>query len=173
MKRFVPLALACVLCLVATGSLAAEQDHGEDVGTPHVVPVLVSVDTQGKVTQADPAYKLRPSIKQVLHDTVQKMITKPAMHNGKPIRSQFVINLAMTTTSTHGGYNATFKYVSSKPLPNGTWHWSHDQTGRLALANQNDLSQTQELDAQSLRWDRDPFNTKPFESPAPPSNGGH
>jgi len=84
MKRFVPLTLACALCLIATGSRAAEQDHSGYVGISHVVSVLVSVDIQGKVTQADPAHKLRPSIKQVLHDTVQKMITNRPCATASP-----------------------------------------------------------------------------------------
>jgi hypothetical protein len=59
------------------------------------------------------------------------------MLKGHPVSSQFVINLAMQATPrTDGKYDARFVYVSTSPVPSGSWYWVHQDGVRLALAPQ-------------------------------------
>lgn len=135
MKTSILFAPAVLFCLASATASAASKDAKS--GDNRIVPVLVTVNPQGKVTDAKPAYKLRPSFVQVIHDTVSKMITKPATNHGKPVTCQFVINLAMTTIPKQNGtYGVTFKYLSSKALPVGAWYWVRTGDHRLALRDQ-------------------------------------
>ncbi len=128
---------ALLLALVGVSALANPAD-GDSASQPHLLPVLVHVDTHGTVTAVSPAYELRPSMVKALRGSIQKMITKPAMKNGKPVRSQFVINLRMTTVvRKDGSHAAQYTYLSSKPLPAGSWHWTHTDDHRLALTDQS------------------------------------
>ncbi|WEN14366.1 hypothetical protein PY254_14155 [Rhodanobacter sp. AS-Z3] len=104
-----------------------------------VMPVLVRVNSQGKVTEASPAVELTPKIRRLMRANLDEMIRTPATDkHGRPIASQFVINLALNTApSTNGNYDAKFAYVSTSPVPAGSWYWVHLDGVRVALANQN------------------------------------
>lgn len=111
-----------------------------------IVPVLVHVDSHGKVTDISPAYPFRPGMSRVLEKTLDKMITKPAMSHGHPISSQFVINLALDfVPQGNGKYGVKFSYVSSKPLPSGQWSWVHKDNHQLALQDRSNLGQPTEM----------------------------
>lgn len=135
MKRSTLFVSAVLFCLASAAASAAPKDAKPDQS--RLIPVLVTVSRQGKVTEATPAYKLRPSFVHVIRDTLDKMITKPATSHGKPIPCQFVVNLAMTTVPKEDGtYGVSFKYISSKPLPSGSWYWVRTIDRRLALRDQ-------------------------------------
>ncbi|HET8764264.1 MAG TPA: hypothetical protein VFM52_03500 [Rhodanobacter sp.] len=127
--------------LTATGAaMAANDSMSLTHFTPHVEPVLVQVDAQGKVTSASPAYALPPKIDRLLRANLAEMIRKPATDkHGKPIASQFVMNLALEAVPNDAGtYDTSFHYVSAQPVPAGSWFWSLEDGHRLALVNRND-----------------------------------
>lgn len=137
MKSKVAILFALFFCF-GCAMVSASPKGKDDAFQSRQLPVLVKVDSHGKVTESEPAYRLRPSLKRELHGIIQKMITKPAMDHGKPTASQFVINFNMVATAQeNGGYAAKFKYVSIKPLPTGDWHWTHSNDHQLALADQS------------------------------------
>lgn len=117
---------------------------GSDEGNGHerrMVPVLVNVDTQGNVTRAEPGIKLRPNIEQMVRQTLDTIINKPAMKDGHPVSSQFIANLAIDEVPQGDGtYSLKCSYVSSKPVPAGHWHWVHQQSGKLALSPDDNWS---------------------------------
>jgi len=81
--------------------------------TPRVLPVLVQVDSHGKVTQVSPSVELTPRYDRLLRQSLDEMITRPANDHGRPVASQFVINLGLETTQRpDGNYDARFVYVS-------------------------------------------------------------
>lgn len=138
MKRFFALSAASLL-LGAAGSAVAANHSTQNATARNVLPVLVQVDDQGRVTSMLPAYQLWPQSRRLLRQTLDAMITRPAQHGGHAISSQFVINLAMRATPrADGNYNVTFAYVSAQPVPYGSWHW-YNNGHRLALAGQNGL----------------------------------
>lgn len=133
MKRFHALLLFGVLS--ATGSAAMAQNEALSPFPPKVLPVLVAVSAKGKVTNVSPAIDLPPSFRRLLARNVSELITKPAYDNGKPVSSQFVMNLALQATpSENGNYDAQFAYISSAPVPIGSWHWVNLEDRRFALA---------------------------------------
>lgn len=106
--------------------------------TPHVLPVLVKVNDQGEITKLSSAYQLKPQYRRLLHKTLDEMITAPAHKDGHGIASQFVINMAAKTTPrTDGKYNLSFVYVSTMPVPFGSWYWGHIDGRKLALIDQD------------------------------------
>lgn len=137
MKRRIVLTLALFLCTAAgAASVSAKEDTPTD---SRVMPVLVDVNTKGEVTEVTPAYKLRPPLERLLRDTVQKVVTKPALEHGKPVSCQFVLNLEMITTARDDGkYGLKLKYISRQALPPGGWYWvrtSEPGHHNLALAS--------------------------------------
>lgn len=108
----------------------------------NIEPVLVRVNAQGMVTDVVPAYKLSPELTRLLRVNLNEMIHTPATNkDGKPVSTQFVINVALQVESrSTGDYDAHFVYVSAIPVPLGTWFWSRDPFGQLGLASPNILS---------------------------------
>ncbi|UGB37164.1 hypothetical protein [Frateuria soli] len=125
------------------GSLAAAQGAAATSMslhqfTPKVLPVLVQVDSHGKVTQVSPSIELAPRYERLLRQSLDQMITRPANDHGRPIASQFVINLGLETTARpDGNYDARFVYVSTSPVPPGSWYWVHVDGHRLALRSRD------------------------------------
>jgi hypothetical protein len=116
------------------------------------MPVLVHVDARGKVTEVSPSAELSPKVSRLLRQNLDELITKPATEHGRPVSSQFVINLAMQASPREDGdYLARFVYVSSSPVPNGSWYWVHIDGHRLALANRSDFSRQQRFHVESRR----------------------
>jgi hypothetical protein len=106
--------------------------------TPRVLPVLVRVDSHGNVTDVSPSSTLSPRFDRLLRQTVDELINQPAKDHGRPMASQFVMNLALRAKPrADGKYDARFVYVSTSPVPSGSWYWVHMDGDRLALMNQH------------------------------------
>ncbi len=138
---------ALIGALVAAAGVAQASEMG-DTTQSRVLPVLVQVDTLGQVTSASPATPLSPAMDRLLRQSLDQMINQPAMVHGTPVPSQFVINLALdATTRADGGYQATFRYVSTSPVPTGSWYWvSVDNGRRFALGDRHDIRQRRVFD---------------------------
>ena len=118
---------------------AAAQSASLDQFRPKVLPVLVQVNAHGQITSASPAFELTPSLTRLLRTNLDEMINRPATDKqGRPMASQFVMNLAVQATPhSKGEYNVNFAYVSTSPVPAGSWYWVHIDGHRLALAPQH------------------------------------
>lgn len=128
--------------------------------TPRVLPVLVQVDSHGKVTGVSPAIELAPRYDRLLRQTLDQMITRPANDHGRAVASQFVINLGLQTSPrADGQYDARFVYVSTSPVPPGSWYWEHIDGHRLALRSQGSR------DFRPRDFQR---RAEPYRLPAPP-----
>ncbi len=130
---------AAFAVLAACSGAAAAESASLNQFKPHVLPVLVQVDSHGKVIGASPAMDLSPRLTRLLRENLDEMISQPATDkHGQPVSSQFVINLALQAASrAEGAYDARFAYVSALPVPAGSWYWAHIDGHRLALANQH------------------------------------
>lgn len=106
---------------------------------PKVLPVLVQVDSHGKVTGASPATQLPPKLRRLLRANLDEMVTAPAIDKkGRPMSGQFVMNLALhTSPRPDGDFDVKFAYVSTSPVPAGSWYWVHTDGRELALASQS------------------------------------
>lgn len=132
---------ASVMLVALLGSAGALADGTMSLNQfPHrLEPVLMRVDAHGKVTQVSPAYRLPLKLDRLLRANLDEMISKPAVDKqGKAIPSQFIMNVALRTEPrSSGDYDAWFDYVSTAPVPSGSWYWVHLDGDRLALANQD------------------------------------
>lgn len=130
---------AAVVALLASASASASDLMSLNQFPHRVEPVLMQVNAHGKVTQASPAYSLPPKMIRLLNANLGEMIRAPATDkNGKPISSQFVMNVALQAEPNgSGNYEAHFAYVSTKPVPPGSWYWVHLDGDRLALASRD------------------------------------
>jgi len=133
-----------LLSVAVVGLLASVPAFADDTMSlnpfPHrVEPVLVQVDAHGKVTKASPAYSLPPKMSRLLNTNLGEMIHAPATDkSGRAIPSQFVMNVALQATPNGtGDYEAHFAYVSTRPVPPGSWYWVHLDGDRLALASRD------------------------------------
>ncbi|HEY0198916.1 MAG TPA: hypothetical protein VGC19_10315 [Rhodanobacter sp.] len=156
MKRFQALVVVGMLS-VGANAIAASGSLNEF--KPRYMPVLVQVDSKGKVTDVSPSTDLSPRFSRLLHQNLDEMITQPATDHGRPVSSQFVINLALQVSPRkEGDYLANFAYVSSSPVPNGSWYWVKINGHRLALANRNDFGRTQRMYFNQTRGGYQPTN---------------
>jgi hypothetical protein len=138
MKTLFSLAVAGCLAMGAT--TAGADSFSLNRFSDHVLPVLVQVDSNGKVTDISPAVELTPRFDRLLRETLDELITRPAAVRGKAIASQFVMKLGMQTKPrADGNYDASFVYLSSSPVPAGQWFWRHEDGHRLVLVNRNSL----------------------------------
>lgn len=137
MKRF-HVTLFSGMLFVAAGSVLASSGSLNEF-KPRVMPVLVQVNSHGKVTDASPATELPPRLNRLLLQSLDELIGKPATDkHGRAMSSQFVINLALQVSPREDGdYDARFAYVSTSPVPPGSWYWVHVDGHRLALANRD------------------------------------
>lgn len=135
------LLISFVVVTALLGGTSAVADDSMSLNQfPHrFEPVLVQVNTEGKVTQASPAYSLPPNMTRLLNANLDEMIHAPATDkHGKPISSQFVMNVALQAKPDGtDAYQAHFVYVSTRPVPPGNWYWVHLTGDRLALASQD------------------------------------
>lgn len=168
MKPFLPLVVFGMLTVGSGAVLASSWSLNEF--KPKVMPVLVQVDSQGKVTDASPANELPPRFDRLLRENLDQMITKPATdRHGRPISSQFIINLTLEATPRpEGDYSARFAYVSSKPVPSGSWYWVHIDGHRLALADRNSFRRTEHFHYNDNRPAYQPAYNRSYSSPTPP-----
>lgn len=117
MKHLSLFIFAALMC--AAGAAIAGQGADD-----RVVRVFVHVDANGKVAAVEPAVELKTELKTALRATLDRLITKPAVVDGKAVASQFVMDLAIKTAARSGGdFTATFQYLSSQAVPSGSWRW--------------------------------------------------
>ncbi|GEM_PF-2631487 len=134
-KRIMPKFMMCAWMLLAAAPALASDSMSLNGFHDHALPVLVRVNAAGKVTSVLPAVQLAPRTDRLLRSNLEQMITRPAVEKGKPVSSQFVIQLALITERKGDGiYKAHFQYVSAMPVPAGSWYWVHINGHRLALA---------------------------------------
>src|SRR5574337_579407 len=147
--NFTRLAAAFAVLAVCSGAVLADSASLNQF-KPRVMPVLVQVNSHGKVTGASPAMDLSPKLTRLLRENLDEMINQSATDkHGHPMSSQFVINLALLAIPREeGDYDARFAYVSVSPVPAGSWYWVHIDGHRLALANQRSFN------AQQRAWFR-------------------
>lgn len=164
--------LALAGCGVASAQFAAgARDLSLNASTPKVIPVLVKVNRAGKVTSVSSSTRLEPRYSGLLRKNLDQMITKPAMDHGKPVSSQFIMNVALKVTKRpQGDYDASFAYVSATPVPAGSYYWNHIDGNRLVLESQNQNWRQRNFEQRQQRdWQpryRQPFQGPP-SSPAP------
>ncbi len=168
MKRLRTTLLFGMLSLAASAALASSGSLTEF--RPKVMPVLVQVNAQGKVTDASPAMELSPRLRRLLLQNLNEMIVKPATDHGRPVSSQFVANLALHTTPRSGGdYDAQFVFVSSSPVPAGSWYWVHIDGRRLVLASQNSFNRGTRIRFNDGRGTDRSWNNQGYRSAPMPS----
>lgn len=153
---------------VASAQVAAgAQDPSLNASPLKVIPVLVYVNNSGEITNVSPSTRLTPQYARLLRENLDQMISKPAMDHGKPISSQFVMNVALKVDPTsEGNYNARFVYVSAKPVPPGQWVWTHVNGHRLALENRNNIWNRNDSHRPPDHW-QVPVQRNPSPTPAP------
>lgn len=136
-----PALAGMVLAMLA---FVAQADNPTPPQEPQqrVLPVLVKLNTQGRVTDVNPASRLPPKIDRLLRTNITELFGNPA-NTPAPGDSdgsrQFIAN--MTTVATPNGsedlHTVHFALVSTQPVPIGNWYWSHMDGRRLALVNRN------------------------------------
>jgi len=168
--------LACSAAAFAT-SPSLNESHPNKV-----MPVLVQVNSDGQVTDVSPAMELSPGINQLLRTKLGEMISNPAIDKqGRAISSQFVINMTVQASLLDdGNYDTHFTYLSTEPLPVGSWHWVHLGGDQIALARKDssyrrqllvdDVQQHRELHYQPARVLPTPTNNPAYiaQTPLPP-----
>lgn len=137
MKTF-PLVIG-LAAFIGVPNLAVAASGSLSEFVPKVLPVLVQVDSDGKVTSVSPAKQLPPKLGRLLRANLDEMISAPAVDKkGRATSSQFVINLALQTSPRpDGDFDVVFAYVSTSPVPAGSWYWVHTDGRELALARQS------------------------------------
>lgn len=138
MIRHSAIITATVLALIL-GAQTAHADGMPKSFTDKTVPVLVKVNSEGKVTQIAPAIQLRPQFRKLARQSAQAMITGPAMYHGRPVASQLVMFMQPRATArADGRYDIRFTSVKNQPVPSGMWYWVIEDGRRLALASESD-----------------------------------
>lgn len=167
MKLFHALVIAGTL--IAAGNTALADSGSLNHFKPRYLPVLVQVDSKGKVTDVSPSIQLTPQFDRLLHQNLDNLITGPAIDHGRPISSQFVINLALQVSPRkEGDYLAKFAYMSISPVPSGSWYWVHVDGHRLELASRNSLDRQPRMHFNENRGNYRPSNVPHYpHAPAP------
>lgn len=159
-KRLIFPTIAAVL--LAAGQVVAAQEAPSTPSDSRVIAVIVEVDNHGKVTNVSPDVNLQPALDNLLRQTLQRMITKPAHDShGNAMASQMVMQLSMQSTQlADGTYNAKFGYLKARPLPMGqhyAWRRLHNgqhpalvQTGPLSDNTQANRARMQMADDRSI-----------------------
>lgn len=185
MKKSIVLAVSGLISLAGVSSDgAAVSLQGS---RPMVLPVLVRVTAKGDVTNISPARQLTPRFDRLLHTDLRALQVMPAREHGHAVPRQIVINLALKFESRENGrYRARFAYVSTTPIPSGSWYWVHLDNDRLALAQRGFAGsrpairyrhEPRQLHDRSGLWNAPSpqvFQRRPSDSaPASPRYGGH
>ena len=176
MKIF-PLSLALGALIILPGTVAAAS-ASLSAFAPKVLPVLVQVDAQGKVTGASPAVELPPRLERLLRANLDEMISAPAIDKkGRPMSSQFIVNLTLRTSPRpDGDYEVNFAYLSTAPVPPGSWYWVHTDGRQLSLASQDSRNRREHIPNNANRYQpayqrRNDWSSMPnisnIRSPAP------
>lgn len=169
--NLIKLSFAFSLLAACFGATAAAPTSPKDPAAK-IVPVLVNVNSHGKVTGVDPGVDLSPQYSRLLRENLKEMIKKPAVdEHGKPMSSQFIINLALKTTPrSDGEYDTRFTYVSTSPVPPGSWIWVH-KDHQLGLARAHPFDNQRQNAIPS--YVEQPVNNQRSSQPSGGSTGGH
>ena len=139
MKRFRFLAVLGVSLVASHAAVASDSLSDFPL---KALPVLVSVDDTGKITDASPAMQLPPAVQRILRTNLDEMVSGPAHWKGKAVSSQCIINVYLKADPRPDGkYDAGFAYVSTQPVPIGRWHWVNLDGRRLMLASDSSPQQ--------------------------------
>lgn len=143
MKRFQTVALFGMLA-AQVGIASAATSTGPTSLTEFPqrwLPVLVNVDAKGNVTDVSPSTHLTPQFDRLLRQNLDELITGPATDGkGHAVSSQFIMNVVLKTTPRNQDtYDANFAYLSTSPVPPGSWYWVHINGHRLALASRSTM----------------------------------
>ena len=123
MKRFHRMLIGGVL--LATGTVAMASSVSLTSFPPRVMPVLVHVNSHGKVTEVQPSTQLPPRLRRLLASSLRQWISKPAMVDGHPVASQSIVNVALHAAPREDGkYDASSAFVSILPAPVASGYWS-------------------------------------------------
>lgn len=121
------LSSAAFAIVVALGQTAP---HAEDASKslspldPPFLPVLVRVNSSGKISKVSPATTLSPDLTRQMDNDLEKIVTEPSVENYGRSFGQFVVNLALDVTPRPDGrFDAKFRMVSVDPVPAGEWYW--------------------------------------------------
>jgi hypothetical protein len=136
MKPFRAWLLGCAVAAFAGTATASSGSLVEF--TPRIMPVVVQVNAQGRVTDVLPSQQLEPWAREMLVKQIDAWIAEPAMDHGKPTASRFIMEVAMRVQPRKDGkYDANFVYVKSMPLAyGGALHWDVINGGlELALVS--------------------------------------
>jgi len=127
MKSLQPLAFIGMMLLAGTGTAMAAAGSLNGF-TPRLLPVLVQVNAQGKVTAASPAMKLSPRLDRLLRQNLDELINQPATDHGRPMASQLIARLALARQDSffdrgprlhrHHGYR--MPHSGNTPVPRPT-----------------------------------------------------
>lgn len=141
-----PVHALILLGVLSVGANANAGSGSLNDFTPKYLPVLVQVNSRGKITDVSSSTQLSPKFDRLLRQNLDEMIHQPAIDHGRPVSSQFVINLALQVTPRkEGDYLANFAYLSTSPVPNGSWYWVKINGHRLALASRDNMSRQQHM----------------------------
>ena len=115
--------IACAIAAVAGTALASSGSLVEF--KPRIMPVVVQVNADGRVTDILPSEQLTPSWQRMLIEQLNAWIVKPATVKDRPVASRFIVEIAMQAKPRKDGkYDANFVYVKSLPLAfGGALHW--------------------------------------------------
>ena len=180
MKHFYRMLLGAVL-LVA-GPVVMASSLSLTSFTPRVMPVLVHVNSLGKVTEVQPSATLPPGLQRLLASSLRQWISKPAMINNHPVASQSIVNVALHAAPRKDGkYDASFAFVSILPAPFASGYWSTKDGTQLALVEShggsplvdysNDYSYSSRSSPVPANHLQQPFASAPSLSPAPTVQG--
>ncbi|WP_458070386.1 hypothetical protein [Rhodanobacter sp. BL-MT-08] len=140
MKRFYRVAFAGVL-VVSIGVAAASGPESLSGFVPRVMPVLVRVNSHGKVTKISPSSNLSPAFERLLASDLNAWITGPAIIKGRAMDSEMIVNVALQVSPRGDGkYDTQFSYVSSSASPFPSSHWVTLDGNRLAIADDEDIN---------------------------------
>lgn len=138
MKRFYRVAVAGVLAMTAT--LAMASTGSLTAFTPRVMPVLVRVNSHGKVTNVSPSTDLSPAFDRLLASSLDTWISKPGVIKGRAVDTEMIVNVALRVAPREGGkYDATFAYVSSSASPYAASHGVTINGNQLTLADDHNV----------------------------------
>ncbi|TAA06859.1 hypothetical protein EA658_19060 [Pseudoxanthomonas winnipegensis] len=160
------LALASFGC-AATELTVARFEEG-------VVPVLVSVNSQGKITRVQASQTLKPSMNRLLRKNLDEAIVAPALRDDHPVNSQMVLRMKLNLTPMEDGrYAAKFVPVDGKQVPFGAWFWRLDGD-RYALVDdfRGPSTPRQAMPPQFNRELHSPPSPPPQQPSQPPATSG-
>lgn len=173
MSRVLSSLIATFLLTAAHGAAFAESPaETKSPAAQQVLPVLVKVSTQGKITDVRPASRLPTQMDRLLRANLEELLARDGKSKFTE-SDQFVANMALDAVpTTDGKQSVKFSLISSQPVPSGAWAWTRVDNRRLVLVNQD-----QRLDhsPQTIRAPVTSFSSVPSSSGGggntPPAGG--